>query len=101
MASGRARRAPGPSPFWPTRTPCMADTSTGALSAVILAAGQGTRLKSARPKGLHPLGGRPLVSYSVEAAAAVTGRAPALVVGHGSAAVRAALGNQVTYVEQA
>ena len=36
------------------------------LSVVILAAGQGTRMKSSLPKVLHPLGGRPLARYSVE-----------------------------------
>jgi len=79
----------------------MAENTPGALSAVILAAGQGTRLKSARPKVLHPLGGRPLVSYAIEAAQAVSGRPPVLVVGHGAEAVRAALGDRVRYVEQA
>jgi bifunctional UDP-N-acetylglucosamine pyrophosphorylase/glucosamine-1-phosphate N-acetyltransferase len=50
---------------------------------------------------LHPLGGRPLVSYAIAAAAAVAGRPPVLVVGHGAEAVRAALGDSVSYVEQA
>ncbi len=79
----------------------MSDNPSGGLSAVILAAGLGTRLKSALPKVLHPLGGRPLVTYAIAAAAAVTGRPPVLVVGHGAEAVRAALGDSVTYVEQA
>ncbi len=79
----------------------MSNTPTGGLRAVILAAGLGTRLKSALPKVLHPLGGRPLVTYAVAAAAAVTSRPPVLVVGHGAEAVRAALGAAVTYVEQA
>ncbi len=79
----------------------MSDNTAGALSAVILAAGQGTRLKSALPKVLHPLGGRPLVSYAVETAQAVTGRPPVLVVGHGAEAVRAALGERARYAEQA
>ncbi len=39
-----------------------------ALGVVILAAGQGTRMKSALPKVLHPLAGRPMVFYSIEAA---------------------------------
>ena len=56
-----------------------------------LAAGQGTRLKSARPKVLHSLGGRVLVSYAVEAVAAATGARPLLVVGSEAAEVRAAL----------
>ncbi len=69
--------------------------------AVILAAGQGTRMKSELPKVLHPLGGRPLVAYAVETARAVTGETPVLVVGHGGAQVRQTLGAQARYVWQA
>jgi bifunctional UDP-N-acetylglucosamine pyrophosphorylase/glucosamine-1-phosphate N-acetyltransferase len=71
------------------------------LAAVILAAGQGTRLKSARPKVLHHLGGRPLVRHALAAVQAVTDTPPVLVVGHGAEAVRAELGEAVRYVEQA
>ncbi len=70
------------------------------LTAVILAAGQGTRMKSDLPKVLHPLAGRPLVEYAVETATAVTGTAPMLVIGHGSEQVRQALGDRVRYVLQ-
>ncbi len=38
------------------------------LTAVILAAGLGTRMKSALPKVLHPIAGRPLLHYAVRAA---------------------------------
>ena len=75
-------------------------TTTNKLAGIVLAAGQGTRLKSARPKVLHPLGGRPLVSYSVEAMSAATGAAPVLVVGPQADAVRAALGERAAYAEQ-
>jgi bifunctional UDP-N-acetylglucosamine pyrophosphorylase/glucosamine-1-phosphate N-acetyltransferase len=50
--------------------------------AVILAAGEGTRMRSARPKVLHALGGRPLIAH-VLAAVAETGSAVAAVVGPG------------------
>ena len=73
---------------------------TMTLAAVILAAGQGTRLKSALPKVLHLLAGRPLVAYALAAAEAVTGQPPVLVVGHGADAVRAALGDRAVYVTQ-
>ena len=43
---------------------------------IILAAGQGTRMKSQLPKVLHPLMGRPLVRYSVDLAREVTGSKP-------------------------
>ena len=70
------------------------------ISAVILAAGQGTRMRSNIPKILHPLSGRPLITYAVEIAARVTGSKPVLVVGHGAAAVQDALGDSVEYVLQ-
>ena len=75
-------------------------THAATLSGVVLAAGQGTRLQSARPKVLHPLGGQPLVTYAVETIAAATGQPPVLVVGPGAEAVRAALGERVIYVVQ-
>jgi bifunctional UDP-N-acetylglucosamine pyrophosphorylase/glucosamine-1-phosphate N-acetyltransferase len=43
-------------------------TRTPGLSAIVLAAGKGTRMKSQLPKVLHPLCGRPLVEYPVAAA---------------------------------
>ena len=70
------------------------------LTAVILAAGQGTRMKSDLPKVLHPLAGRPLVEYAVETALAVTGVPPVLVIGYGSEQVRAILGDRARYVLQ-
>ena len=39
------------------------------LSAIVLAAGQGTRMRSSRPKPLHMLCGRPLVRYVLDAVA--------------------------------
>jgi len=69
--------------------------------AIILAAGQGTRMKSHLPKVLHPLLGRPLAAYSVEVATSVCGRPPLVVVGHGANQVRQALGASARYVTQA
>ena len=40
-----------------------ARNSNGELACIVLAAGKGTRMRSARVKVLHPLLGRPLVSY--------------------------------------
>src|SRR5512142_2337310 len=71
------------------------------LTAVILAAGQGTRMRSALPKVLHPLAGRPMVDYSVATATAVTGKPPVLVIGHGAEQVRAAVGDRARYALQA
>lgn len=69
-------------------------------TAVILAAGQGTRMHSTLPKVLHPLLGRPLVHYAVETARRVTGTKPVVVVGHGAEAVRRALGDAADSVLQ-
>jgi len=71
------------------------------LAVVILAAGQGTRMKSSRPKVLHRLGGQPLVEYALAAAQSLTDQLPVLVIGHGADAVRSALGERVVYVAQA
>jgi bifunctional UDP-N-acetylglucosamine pyrophosphorylase/glucosamine-1-phosphate N-acetyltransferase len=71
------------------------------LAAVVLAAGQGIRMKSDLPKVLHPLAGRPLVTYAVETARALADTAPVLVVGHGAEMVREAVGDSVVFVEQA
>ena len=51
-------------------------------AAVILAAGQGTRMKSALPKVLHEIAGRPLVAWPVEQARLLGCEKIAVVVGH-------------------
>ncbi len=70
------------------------------LSAVILAAGQGTRMKSDLPKVLHLLLGMPIAHYAIEVARQVTGNPPLLVIGHGADRVRQVLGSQANYVVQ-
>ncbi|NLE43507.1 MAG: bifunctional UDP-N-acetylglucosamine diphosphorylase/glucosamine-1-phosphate N-acetyltransferase GlmU [Chloroflexi bacterium] len=70
-------------------------------AVVILAAGQGTRMKSELPKVLHPLGGRPLVAYSIATARALTTEMPVLVIAPESDVVRAIVGENVVFVEQA
>ncbi len=70
------------------------------LAVLILAAGEGTRMKSDLPKVLHPLGGRPLVAYSLETARELADRSPVVVVGHGAEAVTEAAGEDVTTVVQ-
>ena len=69
-------------------------------AAVILAAGRGTRMKSNLPKVLHPLCGRPMVSYAADAMRRAGVRRPVLVVGSDGAAVRAALGSRAGYAVQ-
>ena len=55
--------------------------------ALVLAAGQGTRMKSRLPKVLHPLLGRPMLSYPVDAALAAGASRVVCVIGHGAEAV--------------
>jgi bifunctional UDP-N-acetylglucosamine pyrophosphorylase / glucosamine-1-phosphate N-acetyltransferase len=67
----------------------MADSSS--FVAIVLAAGQGTRMKSALPKVLHPMLGRPMVSYPVQAALDAGAEKVVVVVGHGREQVQAEL----------
>ncbi|HKX75460.1 MAG TPA: bifunctional UDP-N-acetylglucosamine diphosphorylase/glucosamine-1-phosphate N-acetyltransferase GlmU [Acidimicrobiia bacterium] len=61
------------------------------LAAVILAAGQGTRMKSDLPKVLHRAAGRTLLDWSVEAIRALEPERCVVVIGHGAEQVRASL----------
>ncbi len=63
-----------------------------ALSVVILAAGQGKRMVSERPKVIHPVGGRPMLHHVLETAASLNPDRIVVVIGHGAEAVRAACG---------
>ena len=69
-------------------------------SAIILAAGQGTRMRSSLPKVLHYLLGRPLIDYAIETACKVTGSKPVVVIGHGAEQVRQAVGEAAVCVLQ-
>lgn len=61
----------------------MADTAAvGALHLVILAAGKGTRMRSATPKVLHQLAGLPMIDHVLRAAAALAPETTTVVVGH-------------------
>src|ERR1700720_3504164 len=86
----------GPAPASPYTREYMGDGP----HAVILAAGQGKRMRSALPKVLDPLGGRPLLLYVVDAVRAATGSAPVVVIARGDTAVRDLLGDAATSVEQ-
>ena len=70
------------------------------LDVVILAAGQGSRMKSALPKVLHRVGGKPMVQHVIDVARPFADRI-ILVVGHGREAVEAELaGQDLVFVEQ-
>lgn len=58
------------------------------LAVVILAAGKGTRMKSALPKVLHPVAGKPMLAHVVDAARALNADRIVVVYGHGGETVR-------------
>ncbi len=60
-------------------------------AAVVLAAGQGTRMRSSVPKVLHPIAGRSLLGHAVHAVAALEPGHLVVVIGHGSDQVREAV----------
>ena len=61
------------------------------IDVVIMAAGKGTRMKSALPKVLHRLGGRALLSHVLDRAAELSARQAVVITGHGADEVEAAL----------
>lgn len=73
------------------------------LGVVILAAGQGTRMKSDRPKVLHRLAGKPLLGHVIDCARALSPAEIVVVYGHGGQRVREAFADQtdLRWVEQA
>src|SRR5262245_46389068 len=78
---GGAPRGPNQDDNWP-----MAD-----LHIVILAAGKGTRMKSAMPKVLHQVAGKPIIGYVLDAAARLSPQTTTVVVGHAMESLRAAI----------
>ena len=82
----------------------MSTTHSGQspLSVVILAAGQGKRMKSDLPKVLQPLAGRPLLSHVLDTAKSLGADAIHVVYGHGGDRVREQLKQEpVNWVLQA
>lgn len=71
------------------------------LEVIILAAGQGTRMKSPLPKVLHPVAGLPMLQHVVSTAGLLQPRAIHVVVGHGAQQVQSALQDfDLTWVMQ-
>ena len=61
------------------------------LDVVIMAAGKGTRMKSALPKVLHRLGGKPLLAHVINTAAQLHARSAVVITGHQSNIVQSAI----------
>ncbi len=72
------------------------------LDVVVLAAGKGTRMNSTRPKVLHELAGRPLLSHVLESVADLAPRQTVVVVGFEAGQVRSAMEAraEIEWVEQ-
>ncbi len=71
-----------------------------APEAIVLAAGQGTRMRSRIPKVLHTLAGRPLIDHVLDTLASVGVERPVVVIGHGADAVEAAIAGRATTIRQ-
>ena len=68
--------------------------------AIVLAAGQGTRMKSKLYKVLHPVCGKPMVQHIVNRLHELAVDEIVVIVGHGAEAVKERLGSQVQYAFQ-
>ena len=77
-----------------------------AVSAIVLAAGEGTRMRSSRPKPLHLLCGRPMLLYVLDSLSHLSVDRTVVVVGHGAEKVTKKVQDQgaadlgITFVEQ-
>ncbi|WIO74302.1 bifunctional UDP-N-acetylglucosamine diphosphorylase/glucosamine-1-phosphate N-acetyltransferase GlmU [Porticoccaceae bacterium LTM1] len=70
------------------------------IDIVILAAGKGTRMKSALPKVLHKLAGRPLLQHVIDTSSQLTNAQITVVTGHGSEQVRSTVNGVEQWAEQ-
>ncbi|MBP5737790.1 MAG: NTP transferase domain-containing protein [Abditibacteriota bacterium] len=70
------------------------------IAAVIMAAGRSTRMRSALPKGAHKICGKPMARHIIDTCRGAGADKIIVVVGHEKEKMMAALGDDVTYVEQ-
>ena len=71
------------------------------LEVIVLAAGQGTRMRSRLPKVLHPLAQRPLLSHVLDTARSLSPARIHVVIGHGGGQVRETLdADDISWVRQ-
>src|SRR5579872_2937176 len=88
------RRRPPPRRRASSAAPTRAAAPVAPLSVVILAAGEGKRMKSSLPKVLQPLAGRPLLRHVIDTARSLGPKAIHVVYGHGGEQVRTALAGE-------
>ncbi|HEX7681242.1 MAG TPA: NTP transferase domain-containing protein, partial [Thermoanaerobaculia bacterium] len=70
------------------------------LDVIILAASQGTRMKSAKIEILHAAAGRPIIEYVLDLAAEICSRPPIMVVGRQREEVQQVVGGRARYAVQ-
>jgi bifunctional UDP-N-acetylglucosamine pyrophosphorylase / glucosamine-1-phosphate N-acetyltransferase len=70
------------------------------ITAILLAAGQGLRMKSDLPKMLHPICGRPMLMHALDAVQNVSTETPVVVIGHGAELVQQVVGSAARFVVQ-
>ncbi|MGI9292710.1 MAG: bifunctional UDP-N-acetylglucosamine diphosphorylase/glucosamine-1-phosphate N-acetyltransferase GlmU [Pseudomonadales bacterium] len=71
------------------------------VDVIVLAAGQGTRMRSTMPKVLHPLAGQPMLEHVINAARQLPAAQLHIVIGHGAEQVRERVhGDDIHWVEQ-
>jgi bifunctional UDP-N-acetylglucosamine pyrophosphorylase/glucosamine-1-phosphate N-acetyltransferase len=67
---------------------------------LILAAGQGTRMKSKIPKVLHEVMGQPMLTHVVDVSKALEAKETIVIIGHGSDLIKEKMGNELKYAYQ-
>jgi bifunctional UDP-N-acetylglucosamine pyrophosphorylase/glucosamine-1-phosphate N-acetyltransferase len=79
----------------------VSNEQTASPIAVVLAAGLGTRMRSGVPKVMHPVCGRPMLAYVIEAALVATGSRPLVVISPTTELVREAFAAEADFAVQA
>ena len=69
-------------------------------ASIILAAGEGTRMRSKLPKVVHPVAGKPMVWHALKAVESLVDITPVLVVGFRAEVVMDEIGDQAAYAFQ-
>lgn len=70
------------------------------MASIILAAGQGTRMRSKYPKVAHKIAGAPMIWHALQAVDDLVDQPPVIVIGHGAEAVKDVLNEDVAYALQ-
>jgi bifunctional UDP-N-acetylglucosamine pyrophosphorylase/glucosamine-1-phosphate N-acetyltransferase len=78
----------------------MSNHSLKPFSAIVLAAGKSTRMKSKKPKSLHPVAGQPLIEHVLDALVEAGAERIVIVVGHQAELVKSTIGGDFEYVLQ-